>query len=309
MQAAGIDLPLAEARLVLMLASRVICHGQSKDRGALYVAARFIHLIVSCTRASPGRRIAAALDQRWSSRCASRTARRLSSGWASSRPTSPHFGTSRRRSQPRASRFSACSPSCPPRRGRLWPHSSVAARTSSRRASTRRCDGTASRLGRPRCGTHVTRLSLVMRTLVDPAPRAAGREREPLEDESSPLLELPAGLDGWTALPDDAHRSRAGLEGQGRPRPPRRLRRPTRTDPRGAREPPEEDRLGKAAAARLAAQPRLANAQRTRRALLARSRLGRASTTSACSTSTTSTPHTASRMARAVPDCAAAEAR
>src|SRR5215475_270596 len=52
-EAAGVELPLAEARLVLMLASRVMCHGRSKDRGALYVAGRFIYLIVSARVVQP----------------------------------------------------------------------------------------------------------------------------------------------------------------------------------------------------------------------------------------------------------------
>ena len=47
LQATGIALPLPDARLVLMLSSRVISHGQSKDRGAIYVAARFISLVVT----------------------------------------------------------------------------------------------------------------------------------------------------------------------------------------------------------------------------------------------------------------------
>jgi hypothetical protein len=45
-RAVGIDLPLEEARLVLMLWSRVVAHGQDKSRHLPYVAARCITLIV-----------------------------------------------------------------------------------------------------------------------------------------------------------------------------------------------------------------------------------------------------------------------
>jgi hypothetical protein len=82
-QAAGIELPLADAQLVLMVASRMISHGHSNARSGLYVAARFVNLIVASRVPRP------AGD--YSRRCspaprllAFRTGRRHSSGWASS---------------------------------------------------------------------------------------------------------------------------------------------------------------------------------------------------------------------------------
>src|SRR5437868_3846625 len=46
-QSASIDLPLEDARVVLVLWSRVISHGQGRARSLPYVAARFINLIVA----------------------------------------------------------------------------------------------------------------------------------------------------------------------------------------------------------------------------------------------------------------------
>jgi hypothetical protein len=303
---AGIDLPLAEARLVLMLASRVISHGQSQDRGAIYVAARFIYLIVSARVRRPAGESLAPLitdgapPRIWDDKTALRRLGLESSDISALWDESSTFPTSCLPLQcvlgflpaevwPVVAAFIGCSAD------ELSPRIDEALRRHGQQA------------GPAPLRNDLTRLSLVMRTLVT-LRRELRAGNESRSKRERPLLELPAALDAWTALP--AMPTGRDLDAKSKGGRGRRDVSAVPPELIHGRSPAACERSAGGSGGRSTGRP-AAIGERSRNSPCSAcwSQPGRASATSACSMLTTSTPPTSSRMAPAGLDCDAAVAR
>ena len=268
LDAAGIELPLTEARLVLMLASRVIGHGHGKARSSLYVATSFIEMIVASRVPRPGGDSLEPLldapsatsipDGKTALKRLGLDSSDISAAWAASST----FATSclplecvlaflPAAAWPTVAAFVGCSAD------ELSPRIDEALRRHGAVAGPARLRG------------DLTALRLLMRALAD-LRRELRAETESRSKRGAAVIDLPEGLESLDSATRFAGSSRARIKEHGRPWPPRHGCSADRADPRGACQPRQGSGDRKLAAARVATRPQLAGAEGARRAVPAR---------------------------------------